>query len=93
MAGWAPLLHLPVQACLPRSGASRDSPREGESMGNVASITLSCAKRSLLYFIYGVLTPFCVDWPDTCPFCPLANPAACDRWRLTAQTARENLST
>ncbi len=52
MAGWAPLLHLPVQACLPRSGVPRDSPHEGQSMWDSASITLGCAKRSLFCFIF-----------------------------------------
>ncbi len=40
-----------VQACLPRSVVPCDSPHEGQSMWDSASITLCCAKLSLLYFI------------------------------------------
>ena len=35
----------------PLSGVPRDSPLEGQSMWDFASITLGCAKRSLFYFI------------------------------------------
>ncbi len=36
---WAPLLHLPVQACLPSSGIPPDCPREGQPMWDLVSIT------------------------------------------------------
>ena len=36
IAGWAPLSHLPVQACLLRSGVPHDSQLEGQSMRDPA---------------------------------------------------------
>ncbi len=43
----APLPCLHMQACLPRSGAPRDSPHESQSIWDSASITRGCAKLSL----------------------------------------------
>ena len=46
-----PLLHLPVQACLLRSGVPCDSPLEGHSMWYFASVALGCATRSFCFIL------------------------------------------
>ncbi len=56
MAGWAPLLHLPMRACLPRSGVPCDSPHEGQSMWDSASITLGAVHYFILFYFISCLS-------------------------------------
>ncbi len=46
----APLLHLPVQACLPRSGVPHGMPLEGQSIWKFVSIMLGCIGNSFFHF-------------------------------------------
>ncbi len=61
---------IPLQ--VPQSGVPRDSPHEGESMWDSASITLGCAQRSLFYFIV-----FYLQVPRECNGCMLGKPGPC----------------